>query len=55
MTFHLDWSNPAFQEPKPLVWEAIRFTERFQFVNQSKIVSIDAYDEKHENWSNNEW
>ena len=34
-----------FQRPKPLMWERQKFTERFQFVNKSKLVHIVVDDQ----------
>ena len=33
-------TNIGFQAPKPLMWERLKYTERFKFVNQSKVVHI---------------
>ena len=42
--------------PKPLMWERLKFTERFSFVNFSKVVHVVADDQgnteaaKYELW-----
>lgn len=43
------------QEPKPLVWESVKFSKRFDFVNPDKIMHVVANDERNAEWSDNEW
>ena len=38
------------QQAKPLVWERLKFTERFQFVDQRKVEHIVADDLISEDW-----
>ena len=42
-------------EPKPLVWESVTFSKRFDFVNPDKIMHVVANDERNAEWPDNEW
>ena len=48
--------NIYLQTPKPLMWEKVKFSDRFSFVNTSKVVHIvadDSLDTKK--WQEFEW
>ena len=42
------------QTAKPLMWERLKYTERFQFAG-SKVVHVVADDERSEAWRHTEW
>ena len=45
----------SLQTTKPLVWEMVKFTERFDFVNTSKVVHVVADDGITKEWQHFEW
>ena len=49
VTIHL------LQTPKPLMWELVKFTERFQFVDSSKVVHVVADEGITREWEEHEW
>ena len=44
------------QTQKPLVWEKVKFSDRFSFVNTSKVVHVVADDSLNKKeWQEFEW
>ena len=44
-----------FQTSKMLLWERLKFTERFSFLDKQKVMHIVANDRIRKEWSENEW
>ena len=38
-----------------LMWERLKHTERFNFLEKNKVLHIVADDQINENWKENEW
>ena len=38
-----------------LMWERLKFSERFSFVDKQKVLHIVANDRIRKEWSENEW
>ena len=46
---------PILQSPKPLMWEKVKFTARFDFVDMNKVVHVVADEGITKDWKENEW
>ena len=44
-----------FQTTKPLMWERLKFTERFSFVDKKKVLHIIGDDKLRDDWKYYEW
>merc|ERR1719242_937958 len=40
---------------KPLIWERLKWTERFSFVEKSKVVHVVGDDDSRRAWETDEW
>ena len=47
--------NKIFQTTKPLIWERLKNTKRFGFLEKNKVIHIVADDLMNQNWKSNEW
>ena len=44
-----------FQSRKPLLWERLKWTKRFQFVDKQKLIHVIGDDLSSGAWQTNEW
>ena len=44
-----------FQSRKPLLWERLKWTKRFEFVDKEKVIHVIGDDHSNEAWLLDEW
>ena len=48
-------SLAMFQSRKPLLWERLKWTKRFEFVDKEKVIHVIGDDHSNEAWLLDEW